>query len=95
MLKGMLISIWRRLKSALGFFNFPKWLKNFLNTEDEWHSFIVGLCESIHIFKPLFSKDNAIPEYIIKEYHYYIFGRALGFIILAFFILSLVKLGGA
>lgn len=70
-----------------------KYIKTFMNTEEEFHAFVIGFFESIHFLKP-FIKPTLESEFVIYgEYHYYIFGRALGFIALLFIILLLVKLG--
>jgi hypothetical protein len=70
----------------------PDWLKNFMNTEYEKHAFIVGLCESLHYKRCSLNVKAEATGYIDKEYHYYMFGRACGFIALLFILLGLAKL---
>ena len=57
-----------------------KWLdiKDFFDHPDEWHAFWIGLFEVMCLGthkQPMPSKEL---EYIKTEWHYYMFGRALG-----------------
>ena len=57
-----------------------KWLNlnNFLDTPEEWHALVIGFCEVLCLGthkQPMPSKEL---EYIKGEWHYYMFGRALG-----------------
>ena len=44
----------------------------FLSTHEEWHAFVIGFCEVLCPWPPRHS--------INSEYHYYVFGRAMGVI---------------
>jgi hypothetical protein len=63
----------------MGFFS---WFnpRNFLDTYQEWHAFANGFCEVLCPWPArwLISEENA--KDIASEYHYYVFGRALGVI---------------
>ena len=54
-----------------------KRFSEFLNSIDEWHAFSVGFCEVICPWKPRISASMA-QLYIQEEFHYYMFGRAVG-----------------
>jgi len=56
-------------------------MKSFMNTPDEFHAFVIGLCEVLCPWPP----RNQLPIRnsqltIAEEYHYYLFGRAMGVI---------------
>lgn len=51
-----------------------KW--TFLNTWDEWHAFVIGWCEVIYPFRS--SRRYYLSTILLTEYHYYVFGRAIG-----------------
>ena len=65
-----------------------KW--EFLSSIDEWHSFVIGVCEIICPWKPRIPRvipvsismtakpQNIDKDYLQNEYHYYLFGRAVG-----------------
>jgi len=74
-----------------------------MDTPEEVHAFVIGLCEILapwppRIRTPSPSKgegkgegDN--PDSVVrKEYHYYSFGRASGFITLMFFCIGIAKI---
>jgi hypothetical protein len=50
----------------------------FLDCYQEWHALVEGFCEVVCPWPPrwLISEENA--KDIAAEYHYYMFGRALG-----------------
>jgi hypothetical protein len=50
----------------------------FLDTSQEWHALVLGLCEVICPWPPRCHCERS--EAISNEYHYYLFGRALGVI---------------
>jgi hypothetical protein len=57
-----------------------KWLnlRYFLDTCQEWHALVVGFCE---VMCPWPARHKPSPENekdIADEYHYYMWGRALG-----------------
>jgi len=47
------------------------------STSDEWHAFVIGFFEVICPLPPRVKIAPAKPE-ILKEYHYYMFGRGCG-----------------
>lgn len=52
--------------------------RTFMNTYDEWHATVIGFCEVIAFTKPRFPSSTAQQGYLQEEYHYYVFGRAVG-----------------
>ena len=50
----------------------------FLSTHEEWHAFVIGFCEVLCPWPPRCHCERS--EAISAEYHYYMFGRALGVI---------------
>ena len=58
----------------------------FLSTYQEWHAFVIGFCEVLcpwppRVRTPSPSTGEGKGEgYLAQEYHYYMFGRALGVI---------------
>jgi hypothetical protein len=52
----------------------------FLNTYVEWHAFVNGLCEVLCPWPPRHLISEGLQQQIASEYHYYVFGRALGVI---------------
>lgn len=50
----------------------------FLSTYDEWHAFVIGFCEVLCPWPPRCHYERS--EAISAEYHYYLFGRAIGVI---------------
>jgi len=50
----------------------------FLSTYEEWHAFVNGFCEVLCPWPPRCHCERS--EAISSEYHYYLFGRALGVI---------------
>jgi len=67
-------------------------IKDFMDDWDEWHSFWVGFCESVHYRRPVIHSEITGASYIQTEYHYYMLGRTVGFIVLIGIIVGLVKL---
>ena len=57
-------------------------IHEFLNTVEEWHSFAIGFCEILCPWRPQVRAVGKDLDYIQGEYHYYLFGRALGFVAL-------------
>ena len=55
---------------------FIKNIGTFLNTEVEWHSFVLGWSEIICPWHPYFPLDAQ--SCVEDEPHYYTFGRAVG-----------------
>lgn len=61
-------------------------IDTFLSAYDEWHAFVIGLCEVLCPWPPRVripspsTGDGKGEGDIAREYHYYVFGRALGVI---------------
>jgi len=56
-------------------------LSAFLDTYQEWHAFVEGLCEVLCPWPPRYkSVHKKLLKQIASEYHYYMFGRALAVI---------------
>jgi len=62
--------------------------REFMDTPEELHAFVIGLCEILCPFPARFGPYWKLPEKegdsaseaIAKEYHYYSFGRIMGVI---------------
>jgi len=55
--------------------------RHFLDTHQEWHAFVIGFCEVICPWPPRHkSMHKELRKQIAFEYHYYMFGRAIGVI---------------
>jgi len=52
----------------------------FLNTPEEWHAFVEGLCEVLCPWPARYENVDTCQRSFKGEYHYYMFGRALGVI---------------
>jgi len=53
----------------------------FLSTHQEWHAFVNGFCEVLCPWPPRHkSMHRNLQKQIASEYHYYLFGRAIGVI---------------
>lgn len=53
--------------------------KTLLNDYHEWHALVIGFCEVVCPWPPqhqLMSQEDT--KTVADEYHYYVFGRALG-----------------
>lgn len=59
-------------------------------TIDEWHSWVIGWAEIICSWKPRI--DPTQLQYLQSEYHYYVFGRACGFVCLLAMLCGFVKI---
>ena len=53
-------------------------MSTFLNTSEERHALVIGLCEVLCPWPPKCHCEQS--EAISQEYHYYLAGRALGVI---------------
>lgn len=53
---------------------------SFLNTPDEWHSFVIGVFEGFTLFIPPRFKRITAHIMVDSEYWYYSFGRGVGFL---------------
>jgi hypothetical protein len=54
---------------------------SFLNTPDEWHSFVIGASEAFCLFIPPLFRRWAPFQMVKGEYWYYMFGRAWGLLV--------------
>ena len=61
----------------------------FMNTIEEWHSFVIGFCEIMCPWKSGIKPTEL--DYLQGEYHYYMFGRVIGFIALMGFMIGIIK----
>ena len=53
----------------------------FLDCYQEWHAFVEGFCEVLCPWPPRHkSMHKDLRKQIVSEYHYYMFGRAIGVI---------------
>lgn len=61
----------------MGFF---KWFnpKEFMNTYQEWHAFVEGLCEVVCPWKARYEPSEELLNDLKREHHYYQAGRAVG-----------------
>jgi len=50
----------------------------FLSSPSEWHSFIIGFFEVVVPWPPFIKRNDPLANFILSEYHYYLFGRFLG-----------------
>lgn len=66
--------------------------KTFMDTADEFHAFAVGWSEVIAFWRPVFQRAEFTPVYILHEPHYYMFGRAIGFITILLILIGFAKL---
>ena len=57
-------------------------VRKFIWNWNEWHAFSVGFCEVLCPWRPRIPVSSAQIGYIHEEYHYYLFGRAIGLIAL-------------
>jgi len=73
-------------------FAIKEYWQTFMNTPDEWHAFVIGASETACPWKP----NRTMPTYYVKlldtEYHYYAFGRVIGFIALLALLSGFAKL---
>jgi hypothetical protein len=54
-------------------------IKTFLDCYREWHAFAIGFCEVFCPWPPRFKvPSEKTNQEIADEYHYYLFGRAVG-----------------
>jgi len=53
-------------------------LSAFLDSSQEWHALVEGFCEVLCPWPPRHTASATIKADIAAEYHYYMFGRALG-----------------
>jgi hypothetical protein len=61
-------------------------------TSDELHAFIIGAAETLCPWKPRHPMSLEYDSPLKLEYHYYLAGRAAGFITLLLILIALAKL---
>jgi len=61
-------------------------------TSDELHAFVIGAAETFCPWKPTFHIPLEYPSPLKGEYHYYLAGRATGFLALLLILIALCKL---
>jgi hypothetical protein len=62
-----------------GFFSWFH-LSNFMDTHQEWHAFVEGLCEVLCPWPARHKLTGDLMTDLNGEHHYYAFGRAVGVI---------------
>ena len=65
--------------------------KEFLNDYKEWHALVDGFCEALCFWPPHYGMSDTLLEDLEGEYHYYVTGRALGFLALIGIIIGIAK----
>jgi len=63
-------------------------LSAFLDDWKEWHAFVIGFCEVLCPWPPRYHDPLQWPQSVKDEYHYYVFGRALG--VIAWLIIAII-----
>lgn len=64
-------------------------IHTFMDTPEEWHSFVIGFCEVMCPWKSSIKPTEL--DYLQGEYHYYMFGRVIGFMALMGFMVGIIK----
>ena len=71
---------------------------SFLSTREEWHALVIGFYEVLCPWPPRHRYVHAglwvpeeLEEQIVSEYHYYMFGRAIG--VIAWLIIAPITIG--
>jgi len=54
--------------------------RHFLDTHEEWHAFVEGLCEVLCPWPAKHKLSGALLNDLRGDHHYYMFGRAIGVI---------------
>jgi len=52
--------------------------KEFLNDYKEFHALVIGLCEILCPWPPRYEISDKLLTELDGEFHYFVFGRALG-----------------
>ena len=60
----------------------------FLSTHEEWHALVIGSFEVLCPWKPRQRPSTVVDGILNQEYHYYLFGRALG--VIAWLIIAII-----
>ena len=64
----------------------------YLPSPDELHAFEIGFFEVLCPWKQRFARSPQATKFIHREYHYYLAGRAGGFILLCLLLTGIAKL---
>ena len=64
----------------------------FMNDHREFHAWVEGFCEVFCFWRPRYEPSKELLEELREEHHYYVFGRASGFICLVLFLVGIWKL---
>jgi len=67
-------------------------LKTLLSTPAEWHALVIGFFEVLCPWPPRTWLSGEALDQLLKEYHYYMTGRGLGFVALVLILLGMAKL---
>jgi len=67
-------------------------MSEFFSTSDERHAFAIGFFEVLCPWKAHYKDNLPVPPPLKGEEHYYLGGRALGFITLLLILAGMVKL---
>jgi len=65
---------------------------SFINSPEEWHAFIIGWAEVACPWWARYRCTKAAEYTPEKEYHYYLTGRVVGFVMLVFFGIGMWKM---
>jgi len=66
--------------------------KTLLTTPQEWHALVIGFFEALCPWPARAWLSGERLNELLSEYHYYMAGRALGFISLLLILTALIKL---
>jgi len=66
--------------------------RTLLSTPQEWHAFLIGFFEVLCPWKAYYKDNLPVPSPLQGEEHYYLGGRALGFITLLLILIGTAKL---
>jgi len=63
-------------------------VRHFLDTQQEWHAFVEGLCEVLCPWPARHKISRKLSNDLRGDHHYYMFGRALG--VIAWLIIAII-----
>jgi len=66
--------------------------KTLLSTPEEWHALLIGFFEVLCPWPSRYHLTMKPMGELLKEYHYYMAGRALGFVTLLLILIGLANL---
>jgi len=67
-------------------------LKELFSTGEEWHAFLIGFFETLCPWSPKIPMPERYPFPVEQEYHYYLGGRAAGFVSLLLILVGIITL---